>query len=229
MLSAECRKLEPFKQFLKSNLSQSFVIDGIFEGTLIDAQQSTDDVPMLLRVLDYFRTHLCEWWVHYKGPKSAWTKFQRSYSTLSILNHVVPSSIIPILREFESNQLSLKMGSAQVYCLTCFSLRVENASLKQKLFDATRPLGSEAHTSGDTMANVKPLMEKWFEENYHREGSGVGYSRTRLRNELSMFLSTRFGFRRDVTPLSALWAWFVSEVIRDESRQYRPFRVWRKM
>jgi len=231
MSSTQCRKLEPFKQFLKSNLSQVFEIEGLFRGTLIDAQRYPCDEhgPMLLRVLDHYRTRECEWWVHYTGPKRAWAMFQRNYSTLSILDHVVSSSIIPTLREFENNQLSLRMGKAQVYCITCFDLRVENASLKQKLLAAEGAGGATTHESGATEANAKPLIRAWFDTHYHREGGGIGYSRKQLREELSAYLSSSFGFRRELTPLCSLWSWFVKEVIADESRQYRPFRVWKKM
>lgn len=229
MSSGDNRKLEPFKKYLKANLTHDFVIDGVFRGTLLDAKQSelSDPTgpPTLLVIMDYYREHDCGWWVPYVGHPSAWSTFERNYSTLSIQNRVVSSSIIRYVKEFETNQLSFRMGVPEVYCVTCFNLRVENAALRAKL-KATVKATVKAKES--TVCQLRPLLREWFEENYHRNGVGRRYSRNQMREDMCEFLTSSFGFRRDVTPLCPIWSWFVQDVIRDESRQYRRFRIWKK-
>lgn len=211
---------EAFKVFLKHNLMKKIhVVD--FDGTLIDAHNLGDE-KLMMRILDKYRETALDWWVHYDGPRAAWKVFQSNYTNLNIVNQVVPSDIIPIVREIESNQLSICIGKKQIFCSSCFRIRSENALLKLKLSDAS--VTGAAHDDPD----IGPLVREWFTERYHFNGIGRGYPRRKLRVELQKHLSSVLGYRADLSGTSSLWKWFITDVIKDKSTQYRGFRIWKK-
>ena len=231
--------LKQFKKFLKANLTKKIVIPDVFSGTLIDAHNfdkaniSPPDksTPIMIKILEMFRRTRVEWWVHYDGPRTAWNMFQRNYSTVKIVNSVVPSTIIPFVREIETSQLAICTGQKNVYCSSCYQMRIENINLKKRIAvlegtpmdspDAKRP-------RVDGEPSEAPVIREWFKKNFHKNGSGKGYPRTKLRNELSDYLSESFGYRAEISNNAPLWKWFVDDVISDGSRQYRGFRIWKR-
>ena len=217
----EMNQYESFKVFLKHNLMKQVHVVG-FEGTLIDAHNLGDE-QLMVRILDKYRETPLDWWVHYDGPRAAWKVFQSNYTNLNIVNQVVPSDIIPIVREIESNQLSICIGKKQIFCSSCFRIRSENALLKLQLSKASH--GVVAHDDPD----IGPLIREWFVNRYHFVGVGRGYPRRKLRRELQKHLSSVLGYRADLSVSCSLWRWFVSDVIKDSSTQYRGFRIWKKV
>ena len=226
------KRYDSFKTFLKHNLTQDVEVSG-FRGTLIDAH-NLEDREQMLKILDMSRKSEIPWWVHYDGPRVAWNLFQSNYSTLNIVNRVVPSSIIPLVQEIERNQLSLNMGKQNIYCSSCFRMRSENAILKLRLkelgvsSEESEGEGADVSDCSNGEPAIAPLLKNWFSDNYHTLGSGRGYNRTKFRSELQEFLTSKMGFRAKLGSSHELWTWFVREVINDTSAQYRGFRVWKK-
>tara|TARA_B110000211_G_scaffold63808_1_gene73157 strand:+ start:17912 stop:18634 length:723 start_codon:yes stop_codon:yes gene_type:complete len=230
-----------FKKFLKANLTHIFTIpivtsngDEKFSGTLIDAHNKGAElcdamaIPLMIQIMDYFRAHRIDWWVHYDGTRDAWNIFQRKYENIALeLNeskHVVPSSIIPIVQEIESDQLAISIGKQRTHCSTCYKVLTENALLKKTIRDSNLTVKVAKPSTPD----IAPLIIEWFGDNFHSIGVGRGYPRKKLRLELSRHLSQRYGHEAEISPSDKLWKWVVKDVIKDGSAQYRPFRLWKR-
>lgn len=225
--------LKHFKHFLKCNLTRKFTDIAGFHGTLIDAYNldsaSERKVPVLLQILDACRKKRLKWWVHYSGPKSAWNVMQRNYTTCSIDGQVIPCSIIPVVREIETSQLAICTGNDQhIFCSSCYRIRIENESLKLQLKAALRGEDTCSPTVDTNEPQEAQIIRDWFDATYHRQGSGNGYSRSVLRQDLTKYLTQSYGYQTNIGANSDLWKWFVREVVKDASRQYRAFRIWKK-
>jgi len=234
--------LSQFKKFLKTNLTHVFEIEDVFRGTLIDAYNLDKmmakasvptKMPVMIKIMEDFRTRRVEWWEHYQGKGSAWNMIQRSYTQLQIDKHNIPCSIIPFVKEIEKNQLMLCGETELVFCSSCYKMRIENETMKRQIEDMrrddTRVTGDTWDSDCDAIPEARILRE-WFEEHFHRNGKGQGYPRNRLRKEVSIFLSEHYGFQADISCNSAIWKWFVQNVVRDTtSQKYRGFRIWRQV
>lgn len=251
--------LAQFKKFLKTNLTHVFEIKGVFNGTLIDAYnldklkaEKADGsgrakMPVMMKILEMFRSRRVEWWEHYQGRGSAWNMIQRSYTQLQIDKHNIPCSIIPFVKEIEKSQLMLCGDSDLVFCSSCYEMRIENASLKRQVEElqvrkasdadeasAAAEVAAEAAAAVAAEVAVEAIPEacilrEWFDAHFHRRGKGHGYPRNRLRREVSVFLTEKYGYRAEISCNSSIWKWFVQNVVQDNRCQkYRAFRIWRK-
>ena len=228
-----------FKKFLKTNLTHVFEIEGVFKGTLIDAYNldkltaEPNKMPVMIKILEWFRRRRIDWWEHYQGKSSAWNMIQRSYTQLQIDQHNIPCSIIPFVKEIEKNQLMICGDSDLVFCSSCYEMRIENASLKRQIAEMrAREAGAATDTTACERCDAIPearILRDWFDDHFHRKGKGHGYPRNQLRQEVSRFLTGEYGYRAEVSSNSAIWKWFVQNVVGDNrSQKYRAFRIWRK-
>ena len=220
--------MKKFQRYLEHNLSQPCELacgQTLVSETLISAYQH-EDRTRLMALMDHTRRTKLDWWCFTDQHVSIWVKFRAAYESVHVesISARVSTSILPYVREVERNQLQLQLREPELtFCTSCYHMRTENEVLRRRLETVTGTPSDEKHPLDHD------LIRQWFADKYHSEGFGRGYPRKQMRKDLNDFLAAAYGYKTEIYSTSAIWKWFVADVIVDSSSQYRGFRVWKKI
>ena len=99
-------------------------------------------------------------------------------------------------------------------CPSCSSLLLENHALRLQLKDKAKP-------------PLNVVLQNFFVKHYERT-TKPQYSRTKLFREVASFLKDTYHLQL-VAPSHAGYRWFLKEVIRDRSKNYKKLKIRQKI
>ena len=98
-------------------------------------------------------------------------------------------------------------------CPSCSTLRLQNHALKLQLKEEAK-------------VPLEVVLRKFFEERYERTLKRQ-YSRKKLFQEVAFYLKGVYHLRL-LTPSDARYKWFLKNVVKDKSKNYKKLKIRKK-
>ena len=99
-------------------------------------------------------------------------------------------------------------------CPSCSSLLLENHALRLQLKEEAKP-------------PLNVVLRHFFFEHYERT-TKLQYSRTKLFREVASYLKDTYHLQL-VTPSDPRYKWFLKEVVKDPSKNYKKLKIRQKI
>ena len=99
-------------------------------------------------------------------------------------------------------------------CPSCSTLLLENHALRLQLKEEAKP-------------PLNVVLQNFFAEHYERTTKSQ-YSRRKLFNEVASYLNDTYHLQL-LTPSDTRYKWFLKEVIRDRSKNYKKLKIRQKI
>ena len=99
-------------------------------------------------------------------------------------------------------------------CPSCSSSLIENHALRLQLKEEAKP-------------PLNVVLQNFFAEHYERTTKSQ-YSRRKLFNEVASYLKDTYHLRL-LTPSDARYKWFLKNVVKDTSKNYKKLKIRQKI